>query len=283
MTETQTQPWTARWRNIRRLVVLRTAPVTPGMRRITFGGPELAGLGQGPNLKLLLPPRPGAELHLPMPDAEGKPIWPADEALKPVIRTYTVARLDPVAGELDVDFVMHGDEGVASGWAARARPGEEIGLAGPGGRTVQPAARTILAGDQTALPAITGILAELPATAAGEAFIEVPGPAEEVALRHPPGVTITWLHHGAHGAGRTALLTEAVKALSIGAEEDVFVWVAAEAETCRTLRAHLTETCGIERRRTLVVAYWKLGLSETDFGRERHAEHPHSHPKAAAA
>ncbi|MGX9962922.1 siderophore-interacting protein [Roseomonas sp. F4] len=267
MTDETAPAWAARWRNMRRLVVLRTAAVTPGLRRITLGGPEGAGLSGGPNLKLLVPPRPGVALHLPPRGPDGKPVW-VEEALKPAIRTYTVRRIDPEAGELDIDFVLHGEEGVASGWAGRARPGDEAGIAGLGGRTVRPAARTLLAGDHTALPAITNILAELPPEARGEAFIEVPGPEEEVALRHPQGLRVTWLHHGPHGAGQSDALVRAVQALAIAPGEDVFAWVGAESAAARALRAHLRDVCGIDRRRMLVIGYWKLGMSETDYARQ---------------
>lgn len=263
MTEHPAQPWTARWRGMRRLAVLRAAAVTPGLRRITLGGPEGPGLDGGPNLKLLLPARPGVPLHLPPRGADGKPVW-VEDALKPVIRTYTVSRIDPLAGELDIDFVLHGDEGVASAWAARARPGDAVGVAGLGGRTVRPAARTILAGDHTALPAITNILAALPPEARGEAFLQVPGLQEQVGLRHPPGVSVTWLHADPHSDA----LVRAVQALAIAPGEDVFAWVGTESTAARALRAHLRDSCGVDRRRMLVIGYWKLGMSETEYGRQ---------------
>jgi NADPH-dependent ferric siderophore reductase len=286
------RPWTARWRNIRQLEVLRVADVTPMMRRVTFGGAEFEGLHGGPNLKLLLPPRHGMPLELPGVAPDGKALW-SEEGRRAVVRTYTVSRIDEVARELDVDFVLHGDEGVASGWAARVRPGDLAGIAGLGGRTVRPASRYILAGDHTAVPALVNILASLPETATGHAFIEVPGPEEEQKLRHPPGVAVTWLHHGPHGAGRTELLQRAVCALPIAPGEDVFAWVGAESFAARAIRAHLRDACGVDRRKLLVIGYWKLGMSETDYGKqldhdrdadyhavareEEHAHHHHQH------
>ncbi len=266
MTSNPTQPWTARWRSIRRLQVLRAASVTPLMRRITLGGPEFAGLHGGPNLKLLVPPQPGMPLELPLRGEGGEALWPADE-LRPAVRTYTVSRLDEQEGELDVDFVLHGDEGPASAWAAQARPGDEAGVAGLGGRTVRPAARYILAGDHTAVPALVNILADLPPDATGHAVIEVPGPEEQQPLRAPPGISVTWLHHGPHGAGRTDELIRTVQALPIAAGEDVFAWVGAESHAARVLRAHFRDACGLDRRKLLVIGYWKLGMSETEYGR----------------
>jgi NADPH-dependent ferric siderophore reductase len=277
------QPWARRWRGIRRLRVLRTALVTPLMRRITLGGPEIAGLSGGPNVKLLLPPRPGMELDLPLQDAAGNPLW-LGENRRPVLRSYTVRRLDEAAGELDIDFVLHGAAGVASAWAASAGIGDEAGVAGLGGRTVCPAARYILAGDHSALPALLTILAGLPDTARGDAFIEVPDEAEQQPLRHPPGLRVTWLHHGPHGAGRSGLLERAVAALPVaqgraqggaqgGAQgADVFAWVGAESAAATAIGTHLREVHGLDRRAMLVLGYWNLGLSVDDYARRQAGE-----------
>ena len=278
------QPWARRWRGIRRLRVLRTALVTPLMRRITLGGPEIAGLSGGPNVKLLLPPRPGLALDLPLQDAAGNPLWQGDAAAenrRPVLRSYTVRRLDEAAGELDIDFVLHGAAGIASAWAARAEVGDEAGVAGLGGRTVCPAARYILAGDHSALPALLNILAGLPDTACGDAFIEVPDAAEQQPLRHPPSLRVTWLHHGPHGAGRSGLLERAVAALPVtqgGAPgADVFAWVAAESAAATAIGTHLREVHGLDRRAMLVLGYWNLGVSVDDYARR------HAGPTPAAA
>lgn len=265
------EPWATRWRGIRRLRVLRTVQVTPGMRRITLGGREIAGLSGGPNVKLLLPPAPRIGLELPLQDAAGKPVWPAEDR-RPVLRSYTVRRLDAAAGELDIDFVLHGHAGIASAWAARAKAGDEVGIAGLGGRGVNPAARYILAGDHCALPALVNILEGLPETARGHAFIEVPGPEERQKLRHPPGLAVTWLHHGPHGAGRTSLLARAVAGLAVAPGEDVFAWVAAESAAATAMGEHLRGVCGLDRRDMLVLGYWNFGVSVDDYGRSAAAQ-----------
>ena len=251
---------------LERIEVLRVSDVTPAMRRVTLGGAEFEGLRGGPNLKLLLPPRPGMTLALPANGPDGKPVW-APDAERAVVRTYTVSRLDEAARELDIDFVLHGDEGVASAWANAVTPGDAAGVAGLGGRTVRPAARYVLAGDHTAVPALANILAVLPRDATGDAVIEIPGAEEERLLAPPPGLRVTWLHHGPHGAGRTRLLGQAVTALTITPGEDVFAWVGAESAAARAIRTHLRDGIGLDRRRLLVIGYWKLGMSETDYGK----------------
>lgn len=251
-------PWTRRFRNIRRLRVLRATQLTPGMRRVTLGGEELAGIADGPNLKLLLPRDADTPLDLPMKGPDGKPVH-ALGAVPPVIRTYSRRRLDHAAGELDVDFVLHG-HGVASEWAARAQAGDPVGLAGPGGLTVRPSDFYLFAGDQTALPAIAAVLEALPADARGQAFIEVPDAVERQDLVHPPGVTLTWLV----GHGGPSPLIAAVESMS-WPEGKVFAWIGAESIPTRRLRAYVREGRGLDRREHLAIGYWKRGMSETEY------------------
>jgi NADPH-dependent ferric siderophore reductase len=257
-----TQAPLQRYRNIRVLEVLRVEALTPHMRRIVLGGEEIAGFGTGPNIKLIIP-RPGSDPQWPMSGPDGKAIWPA-EPHRPATRTYSVRRFDPTRGELTVDFVLHGDDGPASYWAARARPGDPIGVGGPGGRSIMAADFYLFAGDHTALPAISHLLEALPADAKGEAFIEIPGPEEEQALRGPAGVRVTWLHRNGQGPGRTTLLEDAVRALP-WPEARVCAWIGCESAAVRRIRAYVRDTRGLDRRSVMAIGYWRLGMSETDY------------------
>lgn len=275
-------PWANRFRGIRRLEVLRTEQLTPGMRRITLGGEEIADLPEGPNVKLLLPPRADAPLILPLADAAGRAIW-AEGANRPVVRTYTARRHDRAAGELDIDFVLHGDAGPASAWAARARPGDVVGIGGPGGREIRPADWYLLAADQTGLPAVARMLERMPADARGYALIEIPGPEERQALRHPSGVTVQWLWQRGIEPGSTTRLAEALRARPWPSSGDPFVWVGAESANARAIRAHVREERGLERHRFLIIGYWKRGLSETEYAaRDDHDRGPDYHQVAQA-
>lgn len=247
-------PWTRRFRNVRRLAVLRTEPVTPGMRRVVLGGEELAGIADGCNIKLLMPRDAETPFCLPLKGPDGRAAYAPGE-VPPVIRTYSVRRIDRAAGELHIDFVLHGP-GIASSWAQRARPGDPIGFAGPGGPSLRPADFYLIAGDQTALPAISAMLEALPPTARGQVFIEVPEAAERQDLAHPPGIALTWLLGGG--------LAEAVESFP-WPEGEVFAWIAAESTPTRRLRAHVREGRGLDRRHHLAVGYWKRGMSETDY------------------
>lgn len=255
-------PWTRRFRNIRRLEVLRAAQVTPRMRRVTLGGEELAGIADGCNIKLLMPRDGGTPLCLPMKGHDGRPVHAPGEA-PPVSRTFSVRRLDRALGELDVDILLHG-QGIATDWARRAKPGDAIGLAGPGGPELRAAETYLIAGDQAALPAIAAMLETLPDTARGHVFIEIPDKAERQALRHPPAIAVAWLI----GGGEPSPLIEAVTALP-WPEGDVFAWIGAESTPTRHLRAYVREQRGLDRHRHLAIGYWKRGMNETEY-HDRH-------------
>jgi len=280
-------PWAARFRGLRVVHVVRTAMVTPGMRRITVGGEEALGMPDGPNLKLILPPRPGAALEVPLRGEKGEALWPPAER-RPAIRTFTVRRYDPKIGELDIDFVLHGDEGPASAWASRARPGDPLGISVPGGREVRPADWYLLVGDHTAVPALSRILETLPADAKGRALIEVPDARDEQPLVHPSGIALRWVHRR-----HPAQLEEAVRALRWPDGGEPFVWVGTESEAARSIRAYVRDERKLDKRRFLVIGYWRRGMSETEYAaahdhdrdadyhqvakEEEHGHHEHAH------
>lgn len=136
---------------------------------------------------------------------------------------------------MTVDFVVHGDEGVAGPWAAAAKQGEEIFLLGPGGAYVPEAGADwhLLAGDESALPAIAASLARMPAGVAVHAFIEVAGPEERQELEVPAGAEIHWLYRGGAPVGRE--LVAAVRALEFPAGQ-VQAFVHGEAGFVKELR-----------------------------------------------
>ncbi|WP_247886510.1 siderophore-interacting protein, partial [Azospirillum brasilense] len=189
----------------------------------------------------------------------GRPVLPAPER-RPAVRYYTLRRVDADAGELDIDVVLHEDDrhsGEAPGadFARRARPGDLCGMSGPYGLGVSPASWYLLAGDETALPAIARILEELPDDARGTALIEVEDATDELPLRSPAGIAVRWLHR--HSAPVASPLVEAVRALTLPADSaTLFAWVACEFDDLARLREHL-RGCGIDRDRMLAVAYWR--------------------------
>ncbi|MFC6885984.1 MULTISPECIES: siderophore-interacting protein [Actinomadura] len=260
---------------LRVLTVLRAERITPLMRRITLGGPELEGFGTGPNIKILVPPPGDPDPQWPVLGPDGRKVWPP-AGRRPVMRTYTARRYDPDAGELDVDFVLHGDHGPASRWAAAARPGDVLGVAGPGGREIGRADRYLVAGDHTALPAIAKIVEGLPDDARGHVLVEVPGPDEAQDLKPPPGVELTWLFRRGAEAGTTTLLCDAVLDVPWpDGGESVFAWIAGESSAVRAIRTYVRDDRGLHRRGFLAIGYWKHGMTETAY----HDEHDNDRDK----
>lgn len=271
----------------RRARVIRTERLTPLMVRVVLGGEDLAGFEAGKftdhYIKLLFPV-PGVTHPEPFDIARIRAELPRDQW--PRTRTYTVRSWDADARELAVDFVVHGDEGLAGPWAAGARPGDEIHFLGPGGGYApDPAADWhLLAGDESALPAIAAALERLPDGAPVRALIEVAGPAEQQDLRVPAGAEVRWLHRGAAAPG--SALVPAVRGLDFPAGE-AHAFVHGEAGFVKELRRHLRTDRGLPRERLSVSGYWRRGQDEEgwqaakrDWNRQVETEQETSAPAA---
>jgi NADPH-dependent ferric siderophore reductase len=244
----------------RRATVRRAERLSPRLQRVTLAGDDLLGFTAdepAASVRLLLP-SPGADLVLPT--------WNGNEFLlpdgsRPVIRTLTPFRADADAGELDVCVVLHGS-GMASTWADHASDGDEIAVSGPGrGYEVDREARQfLLAGDETALPALTQVLRALPAAATVAVHVEIADAAARNPMPPHRKVTIEW-HELAAGAAPGDTLFDAIVATEVTPEHRV--WVAGEAAGVQRIRKHLFGTVGIARERTVVRGYWKHGRPGT--------------------
>src|SRR3954462_12398640 len=243
--------------------VVRTARLTPHMIRVVLGGDGLAGFPAGAftdhYVKLLFPPA-DAPYGMPYDPEQVRAELPRE--LWPVTRTYTVRAWDADVGELTLDFVYHGDEGLAGPWAAAARPGDRVQLLGPGGGYApNPAADWhLLAGDEAALPAIGATVERLPAGSRALVFVEVAGPEEGQAdLAGRDGVQLTWVPR--HGATPGDALVPAVRAAGLP-EGTGHVFVHGEAAAVRELRRHLRAVRGLDPRFTSISGYWRRGDTE---------------------
>ncbi|AXK32199.1 siderophore-interacting protein [Streptomyces armeniacus] len=242
--------------------VVRTEWLTPHMVRVVLGGEGLAAFPEGEQtdryVKLLFPV-PGVAYPEPFDIAQIRADFPRTEW--PVTRTYTVRSWDPKLRELTLDFVVHGDEGLAGPWAAAARPGDEIRFLGPGGGYAPSpdAGWHLLAGDESALPAIAASLEQIPGGAPVRVLIEVTGPGEEVPLGAPLEAEVVWLHRGAERPG--TLLVPAVRALEFPAGP-VHAFVHGEAGMVKELRRHLRLDREVPRDQLSISGYWRLGHDE---------------------
>jgi NADPH-dependent ferric siderophore reductase len=193
---------------------------------------------------------------------------------RPAIRTMTVRRADPAAGELSIDVVVHGDRGEAGPWAAAAEAGQPAYLMGPGGAYApDPAADWhLLAGDESALPAIAAALEALPADATGKAFIEVAGPEDEIDLTAPEGVQQNWIYRGGRAdlagqdrAGDQAPLIEAVTTtLWLPGQVQAFVHGEAQA-VMHNLRPYIRKERDVGATWASISGYWRRGRTEETF------------------
>ncbi|QXG78060.1 siderophore-interacting protein [Modestobacter sp. L9-4] len=250
--------------------VLRTSRVTPHMVRVVLGGPGLAGFPAGEftdhYVKLLFPP-PGATYGVPFDVEQLRAELPADQW--PVTRTYTVRAWDAVAGELTIDFVHHGDTGLAGPWAAAAQPGDLVQFFGPGGAYAPSpdADWHLLAGDESALPAIGAALTRLPAGAPALVVVEVADRAEEQPdLDVPAGVDVVWVHRGPAPVGESLVAAVRAAALPSGTGH---VFVHGEAGLVRELRLHLRAERGLDPAFTSISGYWRQGRTEDRWQAEK--------------
>lgn len=191
-----------------------------------------------------------------------------------VMRTYTVRSVDTAAREIAIDFVVHGDEGIAGPWAASVRPGEQITFFGPSGAYAPRADADwhLLAGDEAALPAISAAVEALPEGAPAKVFVEVADASDEIAIPSKALVDITWVHRGgaAHEvgddrAGDNAPLIAAVRnAPWLPGQPQVFIHGEAQA-VMHNLRRYIRRERGVSAEFASISGYWRRGRTEEGF------------------
>jgi NADPH-dependent ferric siderophore reductase len=251
-----------RKRVLRRATVVSSEWLSPSMVRIGFTGPDLAVMRDLPYtdhyIKMLFPPA-GAPYAWPFDPEQVK----AERAPEhwPITRTYTVRGYDAATGTMTVDFVVHGDEGIAGPWARRVQPGAEIGFYGPGGAFApDPTADAhLLVGDEAALPAIAASLERLDRTARAHVFLEI----EEADCRQPvpgpDGLELTWVVRGDRPHGEA--LAEAVRAATLP-KGRLSVFVHGNAYMVRDLRRYLCIEAGVTKSAISMSGYWRPGATE---------------------
>jgi NADPH-dependent ferric siderophore reductase len=265
MTETTARPK----RRTRQATVVSVEPLTPHMIRVVVGGDDLDGLRVGEftdhYVKLQLPP-PGAGYAAPFDAEEIRAQHPRE--LWPRVRTYTVRALDPERNLLTLDFVVHGDEGVAGPWATAARAGDVLQLMGPGGAYAPDpdAAWHLMVGDLSVLPAIGAALQRVAPGVPVHVLVELDDEADRQELTSPGDLHVTWLR----ADGSDAVLLDAVRALAFP-DGPVHAFVHGEAASVRAVRRHLLVDREIPREALSVSGYWKRTRTDEEW-REDKAE-----------
>jgi NADPH-dependent ferric siderophore reductase len=253
------------------LTVLRREQLSPHMVRIVAGGPGFADYvnnGFVDRYVKIAFPQPGIDYPEPLDLWAVRETMPRDQW--PHTRTYTVRWVDQAARELAIDFVIHGDEGLAGPWAASARPGDRLVFTGPGGGyNPDPAADWhLFAGDESALPAISAAIESLPPHARGLAFLEVDGDADIQSIAAPAGVELVWLRRGGVPARASELLVNAVRDAE-WPEGRVHVFAHGERGYMKSLRDVLFAQRGLERAQVSLSGYWARGRVEDAFQAEK--------------
>ena len=296
---------------IARARVEKVDRISPTFARVTFGGDALLSFGTpggvlDQRIKLIFPAEGQPLPELPGSGADWYQAWLAvPETHRGSMRTYSIRQLtaDAAGTSVVIDFVLHlapGATGPASRWASRAQAGDELIIIGPrrgrtdgGGIEYSPgdAREILLAGDETAAPAIARILEDVDRDTRGVAFIEVPDAADALAIDAPAGVEVRWIARNERAHGEALLpavldhlgttttveiadaptedpLWETPIFSSLGEEldpstphADRYFWIAGESGVVTTLRRQLVKELGIDRTQVAFMGYWRRGVA----------------------
>ncbi|HEV7344352.1 MAG TPA: siderophore-interacting protein [Devosia sp.] len=246
--------------------VLSRRQLTPGMIRLTLGGPGLGafrstGIGDE-YLRLFFPDPVTGNLHLPHITEDGRWTYPdGSDAIR--CSTYTVRRHRPDAGEIDIDFVVH-QGGLASEWAQRVNLGDSITINNPRGLYSPPAdiVWQLLLADSTGLPALSRLLEQTPRHVQSRVFVEVARAEDEQPLPAHSGATVTWLHRSGNGVAPSRM-GEVVRAVPLPATPG-YVWVAGEQKVVRGIRKFVRQELMLPPERYELVGYWTANAEEWD-------------------
>lgn len=256
------------------LTVASTEQLTPHLVRVHFTG-DLSGFAESTDtdryVKLIFK-KPGVDYPEPLDMRALRGTLPPEQM--PTVRTYTVRTLDVAAGTLSIDFVVHGDEGVAGPWAAAARPGDELLANGPGGGYAPDpdADWHLLACDEAGLPAVAAAIDALPDNAVARVLVEVAGEDDVIELDEGDGVDVTWLLRGAvsheaadERAGTNAPIVQAVRDLEwLPGRVQAFVHGEAAA-VMHGIRPLLLKEREVPRADVSISGYWRRGRTEEGF------------------
>jgi NADPH-dependent ferric siderophore reductase len=242
--------------------VVRTEQISPHMMRVTFGGGDLhrfeyRGFDQW--FRLAIPVHDGDRFDR-LPQRFGVTGYLRYLALpkgsRPVIRNYTVRAYRPEPVELDVDFVVHGTDGVAGPWAMAVEPGTDVAFIDQGcGYKPVPAGQTVLVADESGLPAVAGILRDLPRETTGHAIVELFDARDRQELGEPDGVTVHWLER-APGAEPGSAALPALRGLEL--PDAVYAFAVGESSVATGARRQLVER-GLPKTSITFCGYWKRG------------------------
>lgn len=234
--------------------VAASTRIAPRMQRLRLTGEALERFDTNDNLhvRLYVP----ADPTIRFPETTKGP-REGLLAVEAATRYYTIRRIDAAAGWVDIDFFLHEAPGPAGDFARDARVGDVCAMSGPCGLGIKPAESYLLAGDDTALPAIARIAESLPRDATGTILVEVEGPEDRLPFSVPPGMSRQWLFRGtSNGLAASDFIRHVKRSIAAvpGGWPNQFVWIACEFAAFEKLRETLK---AVSKARSICVPYWR--------------------------
>lgn len=249
ITWTGVAPAPGRPKNLREMKVVRTRPLSDWLLRMTLSGEDLAPFTErGLHVRLMIPQDPArADILWPTIEPSGAVRFPTGEN-ELVIRVYTIRRIHPERGEVEIDIVRHAG-GTFSDWSETAKPGDRVGMIGPGGSFFPTGGWLSIGGDDTAVPAILRILEARTGTDGGHAVIGLRSNQAPLAVSLPRGFSLDWVPLDE--------LPVALKAVTRTRGTDQYGWFAGEAEQAKEMREYFKTTLGLAPDRRHSAVYWR--------------------------
>lgn len=240
--------------------VARSERVTPHMVRVTLTGDDLRRFdyrGFDQWFRLAVPVDDHARFDN-LPDKFDTRSYlrylVLPRSTRPVIRNYTVRAFRPADLELDIDFVCHGTAGVAGPWAESVEPGTEVAFIDQGcGWAPVPADWSLLVADESGLPAVLGILRDMPRDAVGHAIVELIDAADAQDVDAPAGMTLHWV---SRAEGGTAL--DRLRSLDWPTGTP-YAFAVGESKIATGARRYLVGERGVPKENVTFCGYWKAG------------------------
>ncbi|WP_455274320.1 DUF2218 domain-containing protein [Rhizobium herbae] len=244
--------------NLHHVTVVSADDITPHMRRVIFSCADVAEFAGGDmHVRVLVPPK-GRPPVWPGFREDGRIAWPAGED-EILVRVYTIRAVDLERKEISIDFLQHPEAGIptpGADFARDAQAGDKAALLGPGGGSLPQAQSMLLIGDESALPAIARIAAEVPAGTYMRAIIEVEDEAEEQSFPTAGSLEARWLHRSQYPDRKDRILLAEGQNAIASIDQDTFVWAACEKDDIRVIRSALKGRQH-DRKNMYVAWYWE--------------------------
>ncbi len=239
--------------------------ISQGMIRIILGGGELNGFVPAPfadqYINAYFIPK-GAPYEAPFDLEQLKEV---QSGFQPRARRFTIRKWDEKSKLMTIDFFTHGDQGHAGVWAQNAKPGDRLQFKGPNGSYSPDSTADwhLLAGDESAIPAISASIEAMHSSKICIAFMVVDSPEQEISLQSDAKLKLTWLHRS-KATEPEAVLLEAIKGFTFpSGKYDAFIH--GEAAEVREIRKHLIRDRGVDKSASSISPYWRRDHTDEEW------------------